>query len=206
MHYAMKDHSFVGVSKHRHTGWWEAHYWDKDAVNGTNKKCYRARGRQIYLGGYSTKEQAARAVDLATIRFTKSVGCRLNFGAAQYEAELPRILELPREELVAELRREARSALRGPDKYVGVFPRSGSEKFEARICAGRKRIYIGTFDTAEDAARAYDREAVSRRGAEAITNFQCARDIELEPTPEPVSSSSSRITLCDLDELVSAFD
>ena len=46
-------------------------------------------------------------------------------------------------------------------------------KWEARIgrVDGSKYLYLGTFDAAEDAARAYDVEAVKLRGPRTVLNL-----------------------------------
>lgn len=54
---------YRGVTKHRLTGRYEAHFWDSSYVRPQTGKKGRAKGRQIYLGGFADETEAAHAYD-----------------------------------------------------------------------------------------------------------------------------------------------
>ncbi|XP_068636232.1 AP2-like ethylene-responsive transcription factor At1g16060 [Aristolochia californica] len=165
---AKRSSRFRGVSRHRWTGRFEAHLWDKGSWNVTQKK----KGKQVYLGAYDEEESAARAYDLAALKYWGPTTFT-NFPVSDYEKEIQIMQNVTKEEYLASLRRKSSGFSRGVSKYRGVARHHHNGRWEARIgrVFGNKYLYLGTYSTQEEAAAAYDIAAIEYRGINAVTNF-----------------------------------
>ncbi|KAK1630990.1 hypothetical protein QYE76_005305 [Lolium multiflorum] len=164
-----------GVTRHRWTGRFEAHLWDKNSWNESQNK----KGKQVYLGAYDEEEAAARAYDLAALKYW-GPDTILNFPLSVYEEELKEMEGQSREEYIGSLRRKSSGFSRGVSKYRGVARHHHNGRWEARIgrVFGNKYLYLGTYATQEEAAMAYDMAAIEYRGLNAVTNFDLSRYIK----------------------------
>lgn len=149
---------FLGVSKHRKSGRFEAHVWMPE------------KSRQAYLGGFKCAMAAACAYDIVAIK-VKGDSTTTNFRKKLYSPHSDWIQSTSLEEIIAHIRRHSGGFSRGHSKYRGVTQHPNG-RWEARIGVGTKsHIYLGLYKCQQSAAKHYDEALVRLKGLSAATNF-----------------------------------
>ena len=93
---------------------------------------------------------------------------------SDYEREMDALRAVSASELVATLRAKARRHGTQTSQYRGVSLLKQTGKWHGQINVGGKQLHLGFFSTEELAARAYDRAAIHKAGAEGgvvVTNL-----------------------------------
>ncbi|CAL5227421.1 g10381 [Coccomyxa viridis] len=185
---------FRGVTRHSTTGRYEAHLWDSSWARPKTGRGGRARGRQVYLGGWHTEEEAAEAYDIAAMKYW-GAEASLNYTWERYTGKLEEMQDMSREEVVAMLKRRSTGFSRGQSKYRGVTRHHQQGRWEARIgrVRGKRYQYLGTFNSEEEAAQAYDIAAIQHRGSKAVTNFSSTLYEDASVLPDNVTGSPMHV-------------
>jgi hypothetical protein len=137
-------------------------------------------GKQRYIGSsYGTAKQAAKAYDKEAIKL------RIPFSSLNYPKTAP--------DSYTPLQQALKST--NTIGYRGVS--KNGKKFFARIVIGGKRPNIGTYDTAKDAAIAYDRAVLKANRSTTLLNFpDMVHNLDVEPKRKIYKRSSHWIQRC----------
>ncbi|XP_040380029.1 AP2-like ethylene-responsive transcription factor SMOS1 isoform X2 [Oryza brachyantha] len=133
---------YRGVTRHRWTGRYEAHLWDKSTWNQNQNK----KGKQVYLGAYDDEEAAARAYDLAALKYW-GAGTQINFPVSDYARDLEEMQMISKEDYLVSLRRKSSAFSRGLPKYRGLPRQLHNSRWDASLghLLGNDYMSLGTF-------------------------------------------------------------
>ncbi|XP_031495980.1 AP2-like ethylene-responsive transcription factor SMOS1 isoform X2 [Nymphaea colorata] len=130
---------YRGVTRHRWTGRYEAHLWDKSSWNQNQNK----KGKQVYLGAYDEEEAAARAYDLAALKYW-GPGTLINFPISDYARDIEEMQKISREDYLASLRRKSSSCSRASSKYRGASRQSQNSQWDINLGQVLDNKYFGS--------------------------------------------------------------
>ena len=151
----------------------------------TSSERYRTQiwidGTMKNLGTYDTAKQAAKAYD------TEAIILRKPFSSLNYPKQVPVGYTPKQQPLVS----------RNTVGYRGVSKKSVSKSkrrktFQTQIIIGGKNTHIGTYETAKEAAIAYDRFVLKANQCTSLLNFpDMVHNLDVEPKRKKYTGSSS---------------
>ncbi|CAA7405920.1 unnamed protein product [Spirodela intermedia] len=131
---------YRGVTRHRWTGRYEAHLWDKSTWNQNQNK----KGKQVYLGAYDDEEAAARAYDLAALKYW-GAGTLINFPVSDYSRDLEEMQSVSKEDYLVSLRRKSSAFSKGFPKCRGIPRHPPNNQWETPLSHGNNSPWFTKF-------------------------------------------------------------
>ena len=146
----------------------------KVAPSGRYQAKIKIDGKFKYLGTYDTANQAAEAYDDEAIKLGRPFS-KLNYPKQTYVGYTP--IQQP-------LYSQNTVGYRGVTKI--------GKKFKAQIRIGSKTVNLGTYETAKEAAVAYDRAALKANQSTTLLNFpDMVHNLDVEPKRKKRKRSST---------------
>ena len=131
-------------------------------------------GKQKSLGSYDTAKQAAKAYDKEAIKLRKPFS-KLNYPKKAPAGYTP---------IQQALRSDNTVGYRGVSKH--------GKKYQAKIRIAGKTTYIGTYETAKEAAIAYDRFVLKAKQSTTLLNFPgMVHNLDVEPKRTNIKRSKT---------------
>jgi hypothetical protein len=131
-------------------------------------------GKNIHLGSYDTAKQAAKAYEKEAIKLRKP------FSKLNYPKKAPAGYTPIQKALLST----------NTTGYRGVSKKG--KNFEAKIKIGGKTTNLGTYDTAKEAAIAYDRSVLKANRSTSLLNFpDMVHNLDVEPKRKKYKRSST---------------
>ncbi|XP_062001949.1 AP2-like ethylene-responsive transcription factor PLT2 [Rosa rugosa] len=126
---------------------------------------------QYQFHSLRVKEDATRPHGLAALKLWGE-SASLNFPLSNYLNDLEEMKSFTKKEYFLHIRKKT-GLTKTVSDYRGVSRNAHNKKWQVRLGKGKDidSIYVGTFDTEEQAAEAYDVAAIRVKGPKAITNF-----------------------------------
>jgi len=125
---------------------------------------------RVHLGSYNTHKEAARAYDKAAL-CKDGAAALLNFPTEDYKEYIQHWAGRPWAEVAESRVAHDFTAQSNISTFRGVYRAPASDKWSARISWQDAQFCLGAYDTEEEAALAYDREALKKDGPAALLNF-----------------------------------
>ncbi len=149
-------------------------------------------GHSLRKAGYDTAEEAAYAYDEAVIKVTGGHGITNQTLGFLKPRDIVKIREKLAKQEVHTPTTKHRGKSVGATGFKGVRQtKSKKNPFNAQITVNGKYVHLGSFPTAEVAARAYDQYALQHQGIDAETNVSLGL---LPPLEEPVFNPNKTIS------------